>query len=134
MFYAFACGVSSPLKSRRLLFKPTTKEMNQQDAVDFRAISFPYVLQKQEDGSYLVLNRKYKPIGFLTDERVHYERYPIAHHFVHMSGETIGKLSIPGSRDGDIYLYNDAIIPTIGEKNKAAYLEKIAILMKLDVY
>ncbi len=44
--------------------------MKQEDAVDFRAISLPYVLQRQEDGSYLVLNRKYKAIGFLTGERV----------------------------------------------------------------
>jgi hypothetical protein len=97
--------------------------MNQQDAVDFRAISLPYVLRRQEDGSYLVLNRKYKPIGFLTDEWVDYENYPIAHHFVR---ETIEKLAIPGSRYGDIYLYNDGSIPTIGKK--------LAILMKLDVY
>jgi hypothetical protein len=80
------------------------------------------------------MDRKYKPIGFLTDERVDYEKYPIAHHFVSLDEETIEKLSVPGSRYGDIYLYNDASIPTIGKKNMTAYLEKIAILMKLDVY
>jgi hypothetical protein len=55
---------------------------------------------------------------------VRYEKYPIAHHFVGLDEET----------DGDIYLYNDTTIPTIGKKNMKAYLEKIAILMKLDVY
>ena len=53
---------------------------------------------------------------------------------MHLSEETIEKLSIPGSRDGDIYLYDDTSIPTIGKKNMTAYLEKIAILMKLDMY
>jgi hypothetical protein len=72
------------------------------------------------------MDRKYKPIGFLTDERVKYEEYPIAHHFVRLDEETIERLSVPGSRDGDIYLYDDASIPTIGKK--------IAILMKQDVY
>jgi hypothetical protein len=43
------------------------------------------------------MDRKYKPIGFLTDEWVDYEKYPIAHHFVRLSEET----------DGDIYLYDD---------------------------
>jgi hypothetical protein len=110
------------------------KKMNQQDATAFGYISLPYVLQRQEDGSYLVLNRKYKPIGFLTDEWVHYENYPIAHHFVRMDEEVFEKLAIPGSRYGDIYLYNDGSIPTIGKKNMKAYLEKLASLMKLDVY
>jgi hypothetical protein len=130
---AFTRGVSSPSKSKRVLMK-RTKKMNQQDAVDFRATSLPYGLQRQEDGSYLVLNRMYKPIGFLTDERVKYEEYPIAHHFVRLDEQTIEKLSIPGSRDGDIYLYNDGSTPTIGRRNMKAYLEKLAILMKLDVY
>jgi hypothetical protein len=31
---------------------------------DFRAMFFPYCLQKQKDGRYVVLNREYKPVGF----------------------------------------------------------------------
>jgi hypothetical protein len=128
-------GYHPQQKSRRVLIKPKIKEMNeQQDATAFGYISLPYVLQQQRDGSYLVLNRKYKPIGFLTDEWVKYEKYPIAHHFVRLDEETIEKLSIPESRDGDIYLYKDTSTPTIGKKNMTAYLEKLGILMKLDVY
>ena len=34
---------------------------------DFRAVCLPYCLKKQEDDTYLVLNREYKPLSFCTD-------------------------------------------------------------------
>ncbi|MCG5501575.1 hypothetical protein [Ectothiorhodospira lacustris] len=33
-----------------------------------RAVYFPYRIQKQEDGSWVLLNRNYKPVGFNTGE------------------------------------------------------------------
>ena len=30
---------------------------------EFRLVYLPYCLQLQDDGSYLVLNRRYKPVG-----------------------------------------------------------------------
>lgn len=107
----------------------------QENPIEFRSISLPYVLKRQKDGSYLALNRKYKPIGFITDQLVQYEEYPIAHHFVRLSEKTIQKLAVGGKPDGEsIYLYNDGCVPTRSRKNMMAYLEKLAILMKLGVY
>jgi hypothetical protein len=37
---------------------------------DFRSIYLPYCLDKQADGSWLVLNREYKPVGFNTKSHV----------------------------------------------------------------
>ena len=45
---------------------------------DFRSIYMPYCLQKQDDDSYLVLNREYKPVGFNTKDYIRYEDFPVA--------------------------------------------------------
>lgn len=42
---------------------------------DFRSVHLPYCLEKQEDGSYVVLNREYAPIGFT--QRKDYNQLPI---------------------------------------------------------
>jgi len=46
---------------------------------DFRTVALPYCLKKMEDGTYIILNRRYKPIGFNSQEHVIYEDYPIHH-------------------------------------------------------
>ena len=89
------------------------------NATEFRRICLPYVLQQQKDGSYIALNRNYKPIGF---------------RFKGLSPDMIRKLSIQAHTDGDIYLYDDGCVPTRRKKHMTAYLEKLAMLMKLDVY
>ena len=45
---------------------------------DFRSVYFPYCIKKQDDGSYIVLNREYKPLGFNSREHFNYEDYPIS--------------------------------------------------------
>jgi hypothetical protein len=117
--------------------KHTRKETNmRKEAIQFRKTSLPYCLQKQKDGSYLVLNRNYKPIGF-PDPMTHidYEAYPIKHHFLKLGEKTIQKLHHGEPReDGAIYLYNDGTVPTSSDENMEAYLKKLAILMRLEVY
>src|SRR5262249_23726174 len=43
-----------------------------------RCVRLPYCLGRQPDGRYVVLNRNYKPFGFLTDDFVDYANYPVA--------------------------------------------------------
>ena len=100
---------------------------------EFRRVALPYVLQKQKDGSYIALNRYYKPIGFRTEKWVEYDEYPIAFHFKHLEAETIRKLSIVERTDGDIYLYDDGSVPTRKKSYMKAYTERLAILMQLQV-
>ena len=100
----------------------------------FCRISLPYVLQEQEDGSYTALNRNYKPIGFRTDRWVDHRAYPIGFRFRRLSADTIRKLSIQEHAKGDIYLYDDNCVPTDGKRKMTAYLQRIAILMKMEVY
>jgi len=104
------------------------------NATEFRRICLPYVLQQQKDGSYIALNRNYKPIGFRIEKWVDYDAYPIGFRFKGLSPDMIRKLSIQAHTDGDIYLYDDGCVPTRRKKHMTAYLEKLAMLMKLDVY
>ena len=99
---------------------------------DARTTHFPYCLEKLEDGSYIVLNRDYSPVGFATGGFVGHKGFP---HRVRISGlgpATAAKLSHNKSPDvGTIFLYNDGSVPTQNGANMAAYLKRLAILMKL---
>lgn len=99
---------------------------------DFRSVHLPYCLMRQDDGSYVVLNREYKPIGFKTENWVDYEKYPIAVKIKGLTARTAAKISYKGSTDLDaIYLYNDGCIPTRSAKNMREYLNRLDILAKL---
>jgi len=100
----------------------------------FHRIAFPYCLLKQKDDSYILLNREYKPIGFLTQECLDYGDYPIGIRFKGLKEETIRKISIDGdSREGAIYLYDDGSVPIRSGKNMRDYLERLSVLMSLKV-
>lgn len=44
---------------------------------ELRHTHFPYCIVKEEDGTYIITNRNYKPIGFMTGEWVNYEDHPV---------------------------------------------------------
>lgn len=101
---------------------------------DFRSAYLPYCLQRLKDGRYIVLNREYKPLGFITREHIEYEKYPIASNISGIGESTAAKLSWKNDPNLDrIYLYNDTCIPTESEANMKAYLEKIKILARLKL-
>ena len=79
----------------------------------FRWVHLPYCLKRLEDGCYVVLNRHYKPLGFLTNDWVDYEAYPVVMKFKGLTPKVAAKLSYKGSEDlAMIYLYNDGCVPT----------------------
>lgn len=101
---------------------------------DFRAVFMPYCLEKQKDGSYVVLNRNYKPLGFKTNEHVDYFAYPVRVKMRGMKSQTAAKLSISGDSNTEkIFLYNDATVPIRSKKNMEMYLEKLEVLAKLKL-
>lgn len=99
---------------------------------DARLIYLPYVLERLEDGRYVVLNRRYKPLGTTTMGFVEY-----APHAVRLKGlgaTTAAKLSWSGSADLDkIWLYSDGCVPTDSAANWDAYQQRLAALAKLRV-
>ena len=99
---------------------------------DFRAVYFPYCIEKQRDGTWVVLNRQYKPVGFNTGEFIRYEDHPVSANLEGIGPATLNKLSYTGKAEGDrIYLYNDGCVPTHSKANMDAYLEKLRVLAKL---
>jgi len=80
---------------------------------DFRSIHLPYCLDQQSDGSYVILNREYKPIGFASKDFVEYGKYPVCVKFKGLTANLAAKVSYSKSKDLDrIYLYNDGCVPT----------------------
>ena len=101
---------------------------------DFRSMFFPYCLKKQDDGRYAVLNREYKPVGFIPQGFVRYGDYPVCVEIKGIRPATARKLSHEGSEDTDlIYLYNDGCNPIKDKEYMAAYLKKLELLAKKEI-
>jgi hypothetical protein len=101
---------------------------------DFRSVYLPYCLKKQKDGSFIVLNREYKPLGFNSRENFIYEDYPISSKIKGITAKTIENIAYDGKiKDGFIFLYNDGCIPTKSKLNMTKYLERLEILAKYKV-
>lgn len=82
-------------------------------STDFRAVYFPYCIEKLPDDSWVVLNRQYKPVGFNTSAFINYEQYPVSAKLKGIGPAVAKKLSYSNEASGDrIYLYNDGCIPT----------------------
>lgn len=102
--------------------------------MDIRQQFLPYCLQRRPDGRYAILNRRYKPIGFNTTDWITYEDLPILVKFKRLTEQTIVKLSCTGDTDPErIFLYDDGCIPTRDADDMRAYLDRLAILAKLQV-
>lgn len=99
---------------------------------NFSALFLPYCLQKQSDGRYVVLNRRYKPLGFNTLKHIDYEEYPICVKLKEIDSKIAANLSWNGDSNTDsIYLYNDGCIPTNSYENMKNYLKRLEILAKI---
>ena len=98
------------------------------------AVYMPYCLQRQEDERYAILNREYKPLGFITKDWIKYDDYPVCARIKGIGPAMARKLSYKGSEDTDcIYLYNDGCNPCYGPEEMEAYLEKLSLLGKLRI-
>lgn len=101
---------------------------------ELRHTHFPYCITKLENGTYIVLNRNYKPIGFMTDEWVVYEDQPVGVKLKGLTPKKAAQLDHQGRENVDsIYLYGDGCVPTSSKKDMDAYLARLGILMKLKI-
>ncbi|SFM56396.1 hypothetical protein [Nitrosomonas communis] len=101
---------------------------------DFRAVYLPYCIDRMKDGKYVVLNRTYKPLGFITSDILEYQAYPISAEIQGITPTVAAKLSWKGDSNVErIYLYNDGCIPTESDANMDAYLDRLKILAKLKL-
>ena len=101
---------------------------------DVRQAMFPYGMAKNPDGSWTFFNRQYKALGTITDA---WSEWDDPKHKMFLKGlgpSTLAKLDIDGSGVGDrIYFYGDGSNPENSKKNMDAYLEKLRILIGLQV-
>ena len=102
---------------------------------EFRQVFLPYCLMRLGDGSYVVLNRRYKPVGISVTDWVDYETYPVKVRFKRaLSAAQIARLDCKGRADGDrIYLYNDGCVPTHSHADWQAYSERLERLAAYKV-
>lgn len=101
---------------------------------ELRHTHFPYCIAKQEDGTYVITNRNYKPIGFMTGDWVDYNDSPIGVKIKGLTAKVAAKLDHQGREDiNSIFLYGDGCTPTSDKKSMDAYLARLAILMKLKI-
>lgn len=76
-----------------------------------RAVNFPYCLEQQDDGSWVLLNRNYEPVGFNTDDFIRYEEHPVSIRLRGLGPATLKRLAFDGEINGDgaksyVMLYN----------------------------
>lgn len=103
-------------------------------STDLRQLVLPYCLDRQPDGRYAALNRKYKPIGFTTPSARHleYAEYPVLMSIKGLTAAMAAKISWDGSQDlSRIYLYNDGCIPTDSAAHWATYAARLRLLAGL---
>jgi hypothetical protein len=98
-----------------------------------RVVYFPYCIERQADGSWVFLNRNYKPVGFNTGDWVTYADFPVSMKIRELGPATLRELSCgegePGNR---VYLYTNGSEPTRNAEAMAAYLKKLELLLKLE--
>ena len=101
---------------------------------DFRSIYLPYCLELQPNGTWLVLNRDYKPVGFNTDQHIKYEEYPVSVKLKGLTKLRLAKLSSKAEfASNRVFLYDDGCVPTHSAAHMKSYMEKLEILAKLSV-
>lgn len=104
-------------------------------------IHMPYCLDLQPDGSYVALNRNYKPLGFGTKDWVRYEEFPVLHNLKGLGPAIATKISCHASPDlTRIYLYDDGCNPANGNASdwndymrRLEYLSRLSIRDTIDV-
>lgn len=103
----------------------------------------PYCIKEQPDGSLILLNRAYKPLGFCVEyaPRVRYEDYPInfrTERPLDWVARKLGCAVQEGAGDRFIFLYDSNTMPICPcrgfiKGNWSGYTQKLAALASLRV-
>lgn len=101
---------------------------------ELRMVFLPYCLDRQDDGRYAVLNRRYKPVGLTLKSHVNYRDYPCLVTLKGLDAAAAAKLSVRGDAAlNRIYLYDDGCIPTSSAAHWDSYAAKMALLAKMKI-
>jgi hypothetical protein len=90
-------------------------------------------MKRVDDKTYIILNRKYKPLGQLTDEWVNYETHPSIVK-LNITNKIAKELSVTNDDDLEcIYFFQDTPMTLSDKKELNNYLERLGILAKLKI-
>lgn len=95
---------------------------------EFRELFLIYCIDLQPDGTYVALNRRYKPLGMHSEKWVDYEDVPVARFKFKraLSARQIVALSYKGDASAQrIQLYNDGCVPTASAADWMAYSKRL---------
>lgn len=102
----------------------------------FWRIFLPYCLQRLKDGSWIVLNRNYKPLGVFGREWATYETDRSCASIRGLTKRVAAKIShkpLPDEIPDQIWLYDDSNNPAQGAKERAAYFKRLEALAAVDL-
>jgi hypothetical protein len=98
---------------------------------DVRWQFLPYAVIKQPSGKYVIVNRRYKPIGTIDNSVWYdYERYA-----VHLKLTTAKRKKIAYSeneKEGVFWLYGGSAAP-VDKQRKDEYFKRLSVLMDVIV-
>lgn len=94
---------------------------------EFRQMFLIYCLQRQKDGRYIALNRRYKPVGITSTEWVKDKDFAVSFKFKRaLSARQIAALSFDGNTAAEcVYLYNDGCVPTDSAAHWRDYAKRL---------
>jgi hypothetical protein len=111
----------------------TALEGGDMSGSSFRWVFLPYCLIRQDDGSYVVCNRRYKPVGDARTEFVDYEQR-VKVRIKGLTPARAARLDHAGREHLDrIYLYADGCVPTDSQADWDAYSKRLQLLANLEV-
>jgi len=98
----------------------------------------PYCLERAADGSWLVLNRNYKPVGATSKDWIDYEAAPGRLKIDGRSIEAIARAMHNVDRDEAgkpmrMWLYDDRVQPGKDAASMSAYMQRLAKLANTKV-
>ncbi len=107
------------------------------DRSTFRVVFLAQSLSRQDDGSYLVQNRRYQPVGTTARRSDPVPpSWPVRVRFPELDADMAAKLSFSGSTDLEmVYLYDDTAdhLPVPGTEQWTAYAARLELLSGMRV-
>ena len=97
-----------------------------------RQSMFPYGMEKNSDGSWTLFNRRYKPVGVVSNEWTDWDD---PRHKLRLKGvdrATLRKLAHDGDIGDRVYFYDDGSNPENSTHDLAVYMRKLRILIGLQ--
>jgi hypothetical protein len=96
---------------------------------DFRCVFMPYCLQRTKKGDpWEIVNREYLPPGEVGDHK--HGKGPVR---IRLTESQLAKISTGERREHQVWLYDDASVPTSSKRAMTEYLARVAVLMKAKI-